>query len=200
MKNNKTNISQQMDAIVLYQFLVEYNRFEKCIQETYCEEWDNLGEDIKKRIAYYVGSVKGVNTYIEYDTYSIKQDVYKYEESKLTQKLTINQIIRIERKDHSLKKFNFEVQSKLNKQLSFTSYDCILKLINMRNKLAHTILNIKFSSGDVIEVLSDGVISNVDEPWIGELQLNQMSDFSRNVVSNYIFMREITDFISGKEL
>ena len=70
----------------------------------------------------------------------------------------------------------------------------------MRNKLAHTILNIKFSSGDVIEVLSDGVISNVDEPWIGELQLNQMSDFSRNVVSNYIFMREITDFISEKEL
>ena len=61
-------------------------------------------------------------------------------------------------------------------------------------------LHINFSSGDIIEVLSDGVISNMSEPWAGELQLDKMSDFCRNVVSNYIFMREITANICGREL
>ena len=37
-----------------------------------------------------------------------------------------------------------------------------------------------------------------DQPWISELQLSQISDFGRNVVSNYIFMKEIVENINGK--
>lgn len=198
MVEKQMMILEEMDALIMYKFLILYNEFENMIKEIYCKEWTNLNEEVKRRIAYYVGSIKGVNAYIEYDTYSTKQDIYKYDENNLISKMTINQIIRLERKEKNISTFNFEINSKLNKQLAFVSYDCFLKIINMRNKLAHDILNINFKATDVIEVLSDGMIEKKNELWISNLQLDKLSNFGRLILSNYIFMSEIIEEL-GKE-
>ena len=186
-------ILEEMDALIMYKFLILYNRFENKIKEIYRMEWADLDEDVKRRVAYYVGSIKGINAYIEYDTYSTKQDIYRYDEDSLISKMTINQIIRMERKEKNVSLFNFQIDSKLSKQLTFISYDCILKLINMRNKLAHDILNINFKSSDIIEVLPNNIFEKEKEVWISNLQLDKLSDFGRVILSNHFFMNEILD-------
>ena len=186
-------ILEEMDALIMYKFLILYNRFENKIKEIYRMDWADLDEDVKRRVAYYVGSIKGINAYIEYDTYSTKQDIYRYDEDSLISKMTINQIIRMERKEKNVSLFNFQIDSKLSKQLTFISYDCILKLINMRNKLAHDILNINFKSSDIIEVLPNNIFEKEKEVWISNLQLDKLSDFGRVILSNHFFMNEILD-------
>lgn len=193
MLEKQMRILEEMDALVMYKFLVLYNRFENKIKEIYRMEWADLDEDVKRRVAYYVGSIKGINAYIEYDTYSTKQDIYRYDEDSLISKMTINQIIRMERKEKNVSLFNFQIDSKLSKQLTFISYDCILKLINMRNKLAHDILNINFKSSDIIEVLPNNIFEKEKEVWISNLQLDKLSDFGRVILSNHFFMNEILD-------
>lgn len=199
MKEKQMMIVEQMDALVIYKFLVLYNYFENLIKNIYTVCWNNLNEDVKRRIAYYVGSVKGANAYIEYDTYSTKQEIYRYDEDTLIQKLTVNQIIKLERMEQNVCKLNFQIDSKLNKQLSFISYDCIIKIINMRNKLAHDILKINFKAGDVIEVLSNNIIEKENDKWIENLQLEKLSDLGREILSNYIFMKNIINTIEKKE-
>ncbi len=193
MLEKQMRILEEMDALVMYKFLILYNRFENKIKEIYRMEWADLDEDVKRRVAYYVGSIKGINAYIEYDTYSTKQDIYRYDEDSLISKMTINQIIRMERKEKNVSLFNFQIDSKLSKQLTFISYDCILKLINMRNKLAHDILNINFKSSDIIEVLPNNIFEKEKEVWISNLQLDKLSDFGRVILSNHFFMNEILD-------
>lgn len=193
MLEKQMRILEEMDALVMYKFLILYNRFENKIKEIYRMEWADLDEDVKRRVAYYVGSIKGINAYIEYDTYSTKQDIYRYDEDSLISKMTINQIIRMERKEKNVSLFNFQIDSKLSKQLTFISYDCILKLINMRNKLAHDILNINFKSSDIIEVLPNNIFEKEKEVWISNLQLDKLSDFGRAILSNHFFMNEILD-------
>lgn len=193
MLEKQMRILEEMDALVMYKFLILYNRFENKIKEIYRMEWVDLNEDVKRRVAYYVGSIKGINAYIEYDTYSTKQDIYRYDEDSLISKMTINQIIRMERKEKNVGLFNFQIDSKLNKQLTLISYDCSLKLISMRNKLAHDILNINFKSADIIEVLPNNIFEKEKDAWILNLQLDKLSDFGRAILSNYIFMNEILD-------
>ena len=193
MLEKQMRILEEMDAFVMYKFLILYNCFENKIKEIYSIEWMGLNEEVKRRVAYYVGSVKGINAYIEYDTYSTKQDIYRYDEDNLVSKMTINQIIRMERTEKNVSLFNFEIDSKLNKQLTFVSYDCILKIINMRNKLAHDILNVNFKSADIIEVLPNNIFEKKNEVWISNLQLDKLSDFGRGILSNYIFMSEILE-------
>lgn len=193
MLEKQMRILEEMDALIMYKFLILYNRFENKIKEIYRMEWADLDEDVKRRVAYYVGSIKGINAYIEYDTYSTKQDIYRYDEDSLISKMTINQIIRMERKEKNVSLFNFQIDSKLSKQLTFISYDCILKLINMRNKLAHDILNINFKSSDIIEVLPNNIFEKEKEVWISNLQLDKLSDFGRVILSNHFFMNEILD-------
>lgn len=199
MTEKQRMILDEMNALIMYKYFIVYNEFENLISGIYYKEWSNLNEEVKRRIAYYVGSVKGINAYIEYDTYSTKQDIYKYDEDKLISKLTINQIIRLERKEKNVSKFDFEIDSLTTKQLSLISYDCILKIINMRNKLAHDILNINFKASDIIEILPNNVISISQELWISNLQLDKLNDFGRAVISNYVFMIDIIERLKKEE-
>ncbi len=191
MINNSLEAQEKVDAHIIYKFLVLYNDFENCIRDIFTKQWDNTDNDIKNRIAYYVGWLGSETKYIEYDTYSIRQEINKYDEKTIIKKLTINQMIRIDKKENVIKKFSFEINSKVKKQLSYLSHESFLCLINMRNKLAHNILGIAFKNADVIELLPDSIIEKSDELWIKSMDMTKVSDMGRSILSNYIFMKEI---------
>lgn len=147
-----------------------------------------------------VGWLGSENKYIEYDTYSIKQEIWKYDEKKIQKKLTINQIIKIDKRERVIPLFDFEISSKTKKQLKYLSHDCFVSLINMRNKLAHDILNINFKNADIIELLPDKILISNQEPWIQSMDVNHISDMGREILSNYIFMKEIIIHLKEKKL
>lgn len=191
MINSALEAQEKVEALIIYKFLVLYNDFENCVRDVFSKEWNSMDSAIKNRIAYYVGFLGCETKYIEYDTYSIHQDVNKYDEEKLVKKLTINQIIRIDRKERIISKFSFEILSKTKRQLTFLSHESFLCLISMRNKLAHNILGISFKNSDIIELLPDSFIEQNSDLWIRNIDMTKVSDMGRAILSNYIFMEEI---------
>lgn len=191
MINSSLEAQEKVEALIIYKFLVLYNDFENCVRDVFSKEWNSMDSAIKNRIAYYVGFLGCETKYIEYDTYSIHQDVNKYDEEKLVKKLTINQIIRIDRKERIISKFSFEILSKTKRQLTFLSHESFLCLISMRNKLAHNILGISFKNSDIIELLPDSFIEQNSDLWIRNIDMTKVSDMGRAILSNYIFMEEI---------
>lgn len=191
MINSSLEAQEKVEALIIYKFLVLYNDFENCVRDVFSKEWNSMDSAIKNRIAYYVGFLGCETKYIEYDTYSIHQDVNKYDEEKLVKKLTINQIIRIDRKERIISKFSFEILSKTKRQLTFLSHESFLCLISMRNKLAHNILGISFKNSDIIELLPDSIIEQNSDLWIRNIDMTKVSDMGRAILSNYIFMEEI---------
>lgn len=191
MINSSLEAQEKVEALIIYKFFVLYNDFENCVRDIFSNEWNSMDGAIKNRIAYYVGFLGCETKYIEYDTYSIHQDVNKYDEQKLVKKLTINQIVRIDRKERVISKFSFEILSKTKRQLTFLSHESFLCLISMRNKLAHNILGINFKNSDIIELLPDSIIGKNSDLWIRNIDMTKMSDMGRAILSNYIFMEEI---------
>lgn len=191
MINSLLEAQEKVDALIIYKFLVLYNDFENCIRDIFSNEWNTMDSAVKNRVAYYVGCLGSEIKYIEYDTYSIHQEVNKYDEKMLVKKLTINQIIRIDRKEKVIRKFSFEILSKIKKQLTFLSHESFLCLISMRNKLAHNILGISFKNSDIIELLPDNIIEKSSDLWIRNIDMTKVSDFGRAILSNYIFMKEM---------
>lgn len=191
MINSSLEAQEKVEALIIYKFLILYNDFENCVRDVFSKEWNSMDSAIKNRIAYYVGFLGCETKYIEYDTYSIHQDVNKYDEEKLVKKLTINQIIRIDRKERIISKFSFEILSKTKRQLTFLSHESFLCLISMRNKLAHNILGISFKNSDIIELLPDSFIEQNSDLWIRNIDMTKVSDMGRAILSNYIFMEEI---------
>lgn len=191
MINNSLEAQEKVDALIIYKYLVLYNDFENTIRNIFASKWNGMDDVIKNRIAYYVGWLGSETKYIEYDTYSIHQESNKYDEKKLITKLTITQLIRIDRKEKVVKEFSFEISSRIKKQLSFLSHESFLCLINMRNKLAHNILGLSFKNADIIELLPDSIIEDSDETWIKNIDLTKISDPGRAILSNYVFMVEI---------
>ena len=114
--------------------------------------------------------------------------------------MTINQIIKIDKRERVIPLFDFEISSKTKKQLKYLSHDCFVSLINMRNKLAHDILNINFKNADIIELLPDKILISNQEPWIQSMDVNHISDMGREILSNYIFMKEIIIHLKEKKL
>lgn len=191
MINSSLEAQEKVDALIIYKFLVLYNDFENCIRNIFSNEWNSMDNTIKNRIAYYVGWLGCETKYIEYDTYSIHQEVNKYGEEMLIKKLTINQIIKIDRKEKVISKFSFEILSKIKKQLTFLSHESFLCLISMRNKLAHNILGISFKNSDIIELLPDNIIEKSSDLWIKGIDMSKVSEIGRAILSNYIFMEEM---------
>ena len=174
---NSQEIKEKNDALIIYKFLIDYNHFENIVRDVIDSEWEKLDNNVKNRLAFYVGWLGSENKYIEYDTYSIKQEIWKYDE-----------------------KFDLEISSKTKKQLKYLSHDCFVSLINMRNKLAHDILNINFKNADIIELLPDKILISNQEPWIQSMDVNHISDMGREILSNYIFMKEIIIHLKEKKL
>ncbi|RGG67397.1 hypothetical protein DWW96_01685 [Eubacterium sp. AF17-7] len=197
---NSQEIKEKNDALIIYKFLIDYNHFENIVRDVIDSEWEKLDNNVKNRLAFYVGWLGSENKYIEYDTYSIKQEIWKYDEKKIQKKLTINQIIKIDKRERVIPLFDFEISSKTKKQLKYLSHDCFVSLINMRNKLAHDILNINFKNADIIELLPDKILISNQEPWIQSMDVNHISDMGREILSNYIFMKEIIIHLKEKKL
>lgn len=199
MIDNQSEVEERTDAIVIYKYLIIYNQFENIIKDIFAASFKSLSNDVKNRIAYYVGWLGSETKYIEYDTYSIRQDVHKYDENTLVSKLKINQIIKIDKREKLISRFSFEISSITKKQVTFLSHDCFLCLINMRNKLAHEILKINFKNSDLIEQLPINIISNCQDEWLKNIGIENISQESICILSNYIYMQQIIEKLKRED-
>jgi hypothetical protein len=188
MMSSQKEIAVQLDALSIYYYLLKYSDLEKIIKELFIETWSDFNEELKQRIMFYQGGINLKNKYIDYDTYTVITQYHKFDVKAMLNKLTLNQIIKLERKENQIKDLQYEVVSLQNKKIVYPCKDCILKLLNMRNILAHKMNNLNFKNKDYIDVLNNEIIRKSNLEWLNNFDLDLLSEAARCIVSNYIYM------------
>jgi len=189
--SSQREITEQLDALCIYHFLLLYIKLEEKIKALYINKWPDFSNELQQRIMFYQGGTNLQRSYIEYDTYSVITQHHKFDVYTMLNKLTLNQIVRLEKKENQLIELKYEQPSMLNKTLVYPYIDCILKLLNMRNILAHEMSTLNFKNKDYIDILTNEIIEGKELPWLMEYDLNLLSDSARCILSNYIYMDSI---------
>lgn len=125
------------------------------------------------------------------------KEANKYNDRKLLSRLTMNQIIKLEKKERGIAKFNQNISSIQSRRLEYTFYDCCIKLINMRNKMAHEFFDLDIKEDkDTIEVLSNDNIERFKPKWLGNFNNYDELDFNiKFILSNYIYMKRMEEIL-----
>lgn len=183
-------LSIQIRSLIIFEFLKEYNLLEKLIREVFEENISNLPPAILQKLYFYNGG--RIATYIDFEEDSLKLNVVKYKNDDKFKELKINQIIKIFKGNSCLKEFDFTVPSMQRTTVNFHFYDCILRLLNMRNKLAHEMVHLQFSDKDLIELLNFVQFEKESLEILQNFNVGIMDDVTQYIASNLLYMRRIS--------
>ena len=189
--SNQREITEQLDALSIYHFLLNYTTLEEMIKSLYVEKWPNFNNEVQQRLMFYQGGLNMQKSFIEYDTYSVVTQHHKFDVEAMLNNLTLNQMIKVERKENQIPELKFDIQSLQNRTIVYPCIDCILKLLNMRNILAHKMNDLNFKNKEYIDVLKNEIIQQRNIGWLKMYDLNLLSESARCIVSNYIYMNII---------
>lgn len=189
-------ISLQLKSLVVFEFLKEYNELEQMIRKVFEKNLSTLPQKILQQLYFYYGGKIG--TYIEYEAHSVRLKSLDFKEGELFKTLSINQIIKIFKESRHLKVFNFVVESVQRTTTVFDFYDCVIRLLNMRNKLAHEVVDLQFKDRDLIELLSHEQIAREPFDLLQNYDIRKMDDMTLYIASNIVYIRKLLSKLNSE--
>lgn len=190
IKGIDTNIlSLQLKSLMVFEFLNEYNELEQTIRQVFERSLPDLPQEVLQQLYFYYGGKIG--TYIEYESQSLKLNNISFKDKEHFKELSINQIIKIFKSNNSLKAFNFNVESIQRSTTEYSFYDCVIRLLNMRNILAHEVVDLQFKDKDLVELLSHEQISQEPFEILQNFDIHKMDNMTLYIASNIVFIRKL---------
>lgn len=189
-------ISLQLKSLVVFEFLKEYNELEQTIRKVFEKNLSTLPQKILQQLYFYYGGKIG--TYIEYEAHSVRLNSLDFKEGELFKTLSINQIIKIFKESPYLEDFNFVVESVQRTTTVFPFYDCAIRLLNMRNKLAHEVVDLQFKDRDLIELLSHEQIAREPFDLLQNYDVRKMDDMTLYIASNIVYIRKLLSKLNAE--
>lgn len=55
--SNQREITEQLDALSMYHFLLNYTTLEKMIKSLYVEKWPDFSNEVQQRLMFYQGGL-----------------------------------------------------------------------------------------------------------------------------------------------
>lgn len=193
---SKEIITDQLKSILIAQFLKLYFILQEKIRKEFNKYLVEVDDEIKNELYFYYGGKLG--TYIDYNGSSLKLSNNKYKKNEEFNELSINQIIKLDKTRNFIGSFDFEINSINQKMTILDVHDCMTKLLNMRNLLAHETNNLVFKTKHIIESFSKEKLMNYSEPFLENYDLNIMDDDMKIIFSNYIYMKKIIKILDSK--
>lgn len=194
---DQETLSLQIRSLMICDFLDKYNRLEKTIRNVFEINVDDLPPNIKQQLYFYYGGKIG--TYVEYESHGVKVKELSYNEKEQFKDFSINQIIRIFKDSKCLDAFDFSIESIQRSTTVFSFYDCIIRLLNMRNKLAHEVTDLTFKDKDLIELLSPEQISREPFDLLRNYDLQKMDIMAQYIASNIIYIRKLISKLTASQ-
>lgn len=195
---DQDTLSVQIKSLMIYEFLNEYNQLEQMIRGIFEKSVPSLPQKVIQQLYFYNGG--RIGTFIDAEEESVKLTIVKYKENDLFKELTTNQIIKILKKTPCLEAFNFDVPSIHHTTTVFTFYDCVIRLLNMRNILAHEMVNIQFKNKDLIELLTFEQLEEHGFETLQNYDVRKMDNMTQYIASNIIYMQKIITGLKASEL
>lgn len=190
IKGIDTNmLSLQLKSLMVFEFLNKYNELEQTIRKVFEKSLDDLPQKVLQQLYFYYGGKIG--TYIEYESESLKLNDISFKDNERFKELSINQIIKVFKNNNSLKAFNFNVESIQRSTTEYSFYDCVIRLLNMRNILAHEVVDLKFNDKDLVELLSYEQISEESFEILQNFDVYKMDNMTLYIASNIVFIRKL---------
>lgn len=197
MKNlNKQVLISQIKSIVVYQFLNRFNQLEILMRKVFENSLKDVDVEQLHRLYFYYGG--RIATYIDYETDTLRLREIKFKEDEKFKDLSITQIIKINKEAKFVKGYNFSFSSIQRESTVFDFQGSVLKLINMRNILAHELLECFFKDKDIIEILSNEKIVDLQFDFLVNYDFSLMDDMTKTIVSNFYYMGVMIDELKMK--
>jgi len=187
----------RIKSLIIVSFLSKYSELESVIKTKFQREILEIEHRHKSKL-YFMYGCSSVSAYydIEKERISLANN-RSYSDDEVFKGLTMDKLIKYDRKEKIIPSFNFEISLKQNKAVSVTFHDCCIKLTKMRNILAHEIINCSFTDKEVIENLSDGFISTLDYEWFEDGDISIMDDSSKSIISNYSYLYDLIQILNS---
>lgn len=197
IRQSKEILVLQLKSLVVYQFLDTFNKLEKMIKCDFKESLKCIDKDNLNKLYFYYGGLIG--TYIDNDVEALKLKEIKYKREEEFGLLKINQIIKINKSTNLIKKYNVSINSVQRESTVFDLQSCVIKLINMRNIMAHEIYECSFKDKDIIELLSKEKIRDMRFDFLANYDTDLMDDMTKSIISNYYYMCKIISLLEESE-
>lgn len=184
----------QIKSLLIVKFISSYAKLEKLIKNIFQKEIVLVDHKFKSKLYFLYGSTVGNDIFYNHDTETLDLSCKrKYDDTELFKILTINKIIKFDRKEKIITPFKFTIASIQVAMQEYEFHDSCIKLINMRNKLAHEIDSIAFKDSDIIEVLSKQSMRNNPIDWVDDMDLDKIDDIASGIYSNIIYVYKIIE-------
>ena len=184
----------QLRAIIIYEYLRCFNKLENEIREIFERNIQTLKPNFVSKLYFVYGGKIG--TYIDYEQDTVKLRENSFKEQETFKELSIIQILKLNKEANCIEEFKVQVNSLQQKTVYFEFYDACIKLVNMRNILAHELSNINFKTKDIIETLSDEkIIENVDER-VNNYDISIMDENTKCIFSNLVYLKLILKMLN----
>ncbi|XOB63048.1 hypothetical protein ACMC56_04395 [Campylobacterota bacterium DY0563] len=191
--SSNTKIINQLKAIVTFEYFYSYNVLENNIRSCFEESLESLSPERINQLHFLRGGLIG--TYINYEPLGVKLNQNSFNNTTKFKELNINQILKVNKEKGIIEPLTKEIDSLQIKTNSFKIGDCVIKLMEMRNVLAHKIKDCNFSNKHNIEKLSDENINKLDYDFLEGYDLKLMDDMTKDILSNYVYMQKIIDYL-----
>ena len=184
---SKDKLIIQAKSMAIYYFLNDYNSVEKLLLQLYSKRFKLASEENKKLMCFFMGSK--VKPYIDVSSKSIMmQNINIDLDMKLTS-FTLNELLKIDDKLKVIPELDEEIE--LQKNTSMKTRDCIKCFMGMRNRLAHEMENVRFKTGDIVELLSKDKLNTTKEDFDFSQYKEIMDDVTQEILSNVVYQERI---------
>ena len=195
---NGSFMQLQLEALSVRYFIVKYDEFECKVKELFSSNISKVTPENKQMLYFFLAGIK-CSARIDYVSNSLKTDVAKYSVNEKFSQLSFSQIIKIQRQNHVLDLFEFNIPSINSKTTEYTFTDCCVKLLNMRNKLSHEMDRLSFADKDIIELLSNEYIKNKSSVWFSTMDTELMNYETKCIFSNLLMLEKIEQLLNERK-
>lgn len=191
-------VSLQLKSLLVYEFFKEYNELERMIRKIFEKSLPTLSPEYIQQLYFYLGGKIG--SYIEYESHSLKLTNLNFKPSESFRGLSVNQIIKMFKETPCIEAFNFSISSIRLSTVEYSFYDCCTRLINMRNKLAHEVVNLQFKDSDLIEMLTREQIAAESFDVLQNYDIQRIDGVTMYIASNLVYIKHLLARLSeGQE-
>lgn len=188
-------------SVLIVQFISLYAKFEKKLVNIFKEEIKKVDHKHKNKLYFMHGALLSSNIVYKYDMECFEiqgsNKSWSYDENSIFNTLNLNKILRFERKENLIEQFRIKIQSIQRSIIQHDFKDSAIKLLEMRNKLAHEFDYLRFDDKCIIELLSAQTIKEHIEnySWLSGYDYTSMDEVSISLFSNYVYMNKLLDVI-----
>ncbi|MCP2027422.1 hypothetical protein L1276_002579 [Flavobacterium sp. HSC-32F16] len=175
-----------------------FSKLENEIRTKFEKSLNGLNVNFKNKLFFYFGANHMFKFGLEYTDDKTTGTHKRFKEDESFKDFPIAKIIKIDKKDKMISEFKLSIHSINKKTVSYEFHDVVIKLINMRNILAHEPINFNFTEKEhVIESLSIEKINESNPFDIDGYIFSHENEQNNQIISNLLYMLNVVEVLKS---